>query len=147
MKFSYPEGDEMIDQNSTIKNFMKGVHTFRLGAEYKVIPQFAFRLGYNYSSTAFKEDEAYQWIPTNSTLTDTDFANSQSQNNYTLGIGYRGKSFYADLAYQYSTYKEKFYPFYNDLETAPGVWETVTPQATKVTNTRSQVLFTVGMRF
>ncbi len=147
MKFSYPEGDEMIDQNSTIKNFMKGVHTFRIGAEYKVIPQFAFRLGYNYSSTAFKEDEAYKWIPTNSTLTDTDFANSQSQNNYTLGIGYRGKSFYADLAYQYSTYKEKFYPFYNDLETAPGVWETVTPQATKVTNTRSQVLFTVGMRF
>ena len=146
MKFKYPEGDEMIDQNGTIKDYLKGVHTFRIGAEYKVIPEFAFRLGYNYSSAAFK-DEAYKWIPTNSTLTDTDFANSQSHSNYTIGIGYRGKSFYADLAYQYSTYKEKFYPFYNDLETSPNVWEVVTPQATKVTNTRSQVLLTLGMRF
>lgn len=146
MKFKYPEGDEMINQNGTIKDYLKGVHTFRIGAEYKVIPEFAFRLGYNYSSTAFK-DEAYKWIPTNSTLTDTDFANSQSHSNYTIGIGYRGKSFYADLAYQYSTYKKEFYPFYNDLETSPNVWEVVTPQATKVTNTRSQVLLTLGMRF
>lgn len=147
MKFKYPEGDEMIDQNSTIKNFMKGVHTFRIGAEYKVIPEFAFRLGYNYSSTAFKVDDAYKWIPANSTLTDTDFANSQSHNNFTLGIGYRGKAFYADLAYQYSVYKEDFFPFYNDFETSPGYWQPVTPQATKVTNTRSQVLLTLGMRF
>ncbi|WP_308746069.1 outer membrane protein transport protein [uncultured Bacteroides sp.] len=147
MKFKYPEGDEMVDQNTTIKEFMKGVHTFRIGAEYKVIPEFAFRLGYNYSTTAFKENDAYKWIPVNSTLTDTDFANSQSHSNYTIGIGYRGKAFYADLAYQYSMYKEKFYPFYNDLETSPGVWEIVTPQATKVTNTRSQVLLTLGMRF
>lgn len=147
MKFKYPEGDEMIDQNSTIKDYMKGVHTFRIGAEYKVIPEFAFRLGYNYSSTAFKVDDAYKWIPANSTLTDTDFANSQSHNNFTLGIGYRGKAFYADLAYQYSVYKEDFFPFYNDLETSPGHWEIVTPQATKVTNTRSQVLLTLGMRF
>lgn len=146
MKFKYPEGDEMIDQNGTIKDFMKGVHTLRLGAEYKVIPQFAFRLGYNYSTTAF-EDGAYKWIPTNSTLTDTDFANSQSHSNYTIGIGYRGSCFYADLAYQYSAYKEKFYAFYNDLETAPGIWETVTPQATNVKNTRSQVLLTLGFRF
>lgn len=147
MKFKYPEGDEMIDQNNTIKNFMKGVHTFRIGAEYKVIPEFAFRLGYNYSSTAFKVDDAYKWIPANSTITDTDFANSQSHNNFTLGIGYRGKAFYADLAYQYSVYKEDFFPFYNDLETSPGYWQPVTPQATKVTNTRSQVLLTLGMRF
>lgn len=147
MKFKYPEGDEMIDQNSTIKNFMKGVHTFRIGAEYKVIPEIAFRLGYNYSSTAFKVDDAYKWIPANSTLTDTDFANSQSHNNFTLGIGYRGKAFYADLAYQYSVYKEDFFPFYNDFETSPGYWQPVTPQATKVTNTRSQVLLTLGMRF
>lgn len=147
MKFKYPEGDEMIDQNNTIKNFMKGVHTFRIGAEYKVIPEFAFRLGYNYSSTAFKVDDAYKWIPANSTITDTDFANSQSHNNFTLGIGYRGKAFYADLAYQYSVYKEDFFPFYNAFETSPGYWQPVTPQATKVTNTRSQVLLTLGMRF
>ena len=109
-------------------------------------PEFAFRLGYNYSSAVFR-DEAVKYIPSNSLITDTDFSNKRSQSNYTLGIGYRGKMFYADLAYQLSTYKENFYPFYNEFELTQGEWTMVTPPATKVTNTRSQVLLTVGMRF
>lgn len=42
-------------QNPTAKEMLKGVNTFRIGAEWKVIPQFAFRLGYNYMSAAFKK--------------------------------------------------------------------------------------------
>ena len=91
-------------ENAEVKNCLKGEHTFRIGAEYKVIPEFAFRLGYNYSSAVFR-DEAVKYIPSNSLITDTDFSNKRSQSNYTLGIGYRGKMFYADLAYQLSTYK------------------------------------------
>ena len=67
--------------------------------------------------------------------------------NYTLGIGYRGSMFYADLAYKYSTYKENFYPFVNGFTDEDGSTIIGSPEATKVTNTRSQVLFTVGMRF
>ena len=48
----------------------------------------------------------------------------------------RGSSFYADLAYQYSTYKEDFYAFDN-----------VDLPATKITNSNSQVLMTLGVRF
>lgn len=79
--------------------------------------------------------------------TDTDFANSKSMSNYTLGIGYRGSMFYADLAYKFSTYKEDFYPFVNGYANEDGGVTIGSPEATKVTNTRSQVLFTVGMRF
>lgn len=146
MKFNYPEGYEMEYETNEAKLCMKGIHTVRVGAEYKVIPQFAFRLGYNYASTAFKED-AIKAIPTNSIMTDTGFSNPKSRSNYTVGIGYRGNLFYADLAYQFSTYKEDFYAFYNEFELSPKEWTLVTPEATKVTNTRSQVLFTVGMRF
>lgn len=146
MKFSYPDGEEKSWETDEAKLSLQGEHTFRIGAEYKVIPQFAFRLGYNYSSAIFKED-AIKALPANSVMTDTDFANTRSRNNYTLGIGYRGSLFYADLAYQLSTYKEDFYPFYNEFESAPGKWDLVTPQPTKVTNTRSQVLVTLGMRF
>ena len=134
MRFNYPEGDAMFFENNQT-DMLKGVHTFRVGAEYKVIPQFAFRLGYNHSTTAFK-GEAYKQLPENSISTDTDFANAQALNNYTLGIGYRGNMFYADLAYKFSSYKEDFYAF-DDLYL----------NKTEVTNTRSQVLFTVGMRF
>lgn len=149
MKFKYSSNDgggDMEFENAEVKNCLKGEHTFRIGAEYMVIPEFAFRLGYNYSSAVFR-DEAVKYIPSNSLITDTDFSNKRSQSNYTLGIGYRGKMFYADLAYQLSTYKENFYPFYNEFELTQGEWTMVTPPATKVTNTRSQVLLTVGMRF
>ena len=149
MKFKYSSNDgggDMEFENAEVKNCLKGEHTFRIGAEYKVIPEFAFRLGYNYSSAVFR-DEAVKYIPSNSLITDTDFSNKRSQSNYTLGIGYRGKMFYADLAYQLSTYKANFYPFYNEFELTQGEWTMVTPPATKVTNTRSQVLLTVGMRF
>lgn len=134
-RLHYPEGDEMGYENSTIKDMLKGVSTFRIGAEYKVIPEFALRAGYNFSTAAYK-DGAYKDLPLNSVLTDTDYANAKSKSNYTLGIGYRGSLVYADLAYQYSTYKSDFYAFDDEYL-----------NKTDVKNTRSQVIFTLGMRF
>lgn len=131
--------------NSTTE-MMKGVSTFRVGLEYKVIPQFAFRVGYNYRSAIFNDD-AYKDLPIESIQTDTDYANVDALNNYTLGIGYRGKFFYADLAYKYTTRKSEFYPFVNYFYTDNVLTEVASPEATQVTDTRSQVLFTIGMRF
>ncbi len=133
---SYNDGTRMTDENNMINNMLKGVSTVRLGAEVKLIPEFAIRAGYNYSSTAFNEG-AYKGLPINSSRTDTDYANEKAINNYTIGLGYRGSSFYADLAYQYSAYKEDFYPFDN-IENL---------QKTSVTNDRQQVLVTLGFRF
>ncbi len=135
MKFKEPGGYDMDFETSTANDYLKGVSTLRLGAEYKVIPQFALRAGYNYASTAFN-DIAYKELPPNSVNTDTDYANAKSKSDYTLGIGYRGDMFYADLAYKFTTYKSDFYAF-RDVEL----------KKTDLTNTRSQVLFTLGMRF
>lgn len=149
MKFKYASvdgGGDMEFENGEAKNCLKGEHTFRIGAEYKIIPQLAFRLGYNYNSAVFK-DEAVKYISPNSIITDTDFSNKKSQNVFTLGLGYRGSMFYADLAYKFSNYKEDFYPFYNEFQETKDNWALVTPEATKVKNTRSQVLLTLGMRF
>lgn len=125
-------------ENSTT-GMLKGVSTVRLGLEYKIAPQFAFRLGYNYRSSIFKDD-AYKDLPYNSIQTDTDFANSKSLSNYTVGLGYRGSVFYADVAYKYTTYKADFYPI--DMFDGESL-----VQATKLDNTRSQVLLTLGVRF
>jgi opacity protein-like surface antigen len=120
---------------------LKGVHTFRAGIEYKPIPEFAFRAGYNYSTAAF-EEYAIKNLPLNSIHTDTDFTNKYAQSNYTFGIGYKGKSFYADITYKYATQKADFYPFvYLDND------QWVSPEAAKVTDNRSQVLLTLGYRF
>lgn len=134
-RLSYNDGTSMSDENSMMKNMLKGVSTLRLGAEVKLVPEFAIRAGYNHSNAAF-DSGAYKSLPNNSIHTDTDFANEKSVNNYTLGLGYRSSSFYADIAYQYSAYKEDFYAFDNlDLN------------KTIVNNDKQQVLLTLGFRF
>lgn len=135
MRFSYTDGEDFEWENSTAKEMLTGVNTFRIGAELKVIPEFAFRLGYNYTSAAFK-NTAFKDLSPNSINTDTDYANVKASNDYTIGIGYRGKTFYTDLAYMYNTYKEDFFAF-----------EDANLIKTKVTNTRSKVMLTLGMRF
>ena len=50
------------------------------------------------------------------------------------------------VSHKYSTYKENFYPFVNGFVDGGDI-AIGSPEATKVTNTRSQVLFTVGLRF
>ena len=98
------------------------------------------RAGYNYSSSAFKKD-AIKALPIESINTDTDYANLKSLSNYTLGIGYRGSAFYADLAYKYSVQKGDFYPFDSSQDGEVGL------TAAKLTNTRSQVILSLFMRF
>lgn len=144
-KLKYDDGMNMKDENSQIKSGLKGVHTLRVGAEFKIIPEFAFRLGYNYV-TAAMYDDTFRRMAINSISTSTEFSNLKATNNYTIGIGYKGKSFYADLAYQLNTYKEDFYAFYNEFFDDNSA-EIVVPNATKITNTRSQVLLTLGLRF
>ncbi|MDL2291527.1 TonB-dependent receptor [Bacteroides sp. OttesenSCG-928-F21] len=135
MKYKYPNGGGTMAETEEIKAHVKAVNTFRIGAEYKIVPEFALRVGYNYSSTAFK-DGAWKNLPYNAINVDTDYANTKGISNYTFGFGYRGSSVYADLAYKYNNYKEDFYAFDNvDLD------------ATNVKNNNHQLLFTLGMRF
>ena len=146
MKFKDQEGySETFEYENSTTPMMKGVSTIRLGAECKVIPQFTLRAGYNYTSAIFNND-AYKDLPYNSIQTDTDFANTKALSNYTLGIGYRGSMFYADLAYKFSSYKEDFHPFINAYMDGDQL-VIGSPEATKVKNTRSQVLLTLGLRF
>ncbi len=133
-KLHDPDGYELIETED-INAMMKEVHTFRAGAEIKLAPEFSFRLGYNHITSPMKSD-AFKFLPSNSMRTDTEYSNPGATNNYTLGFGYRGETFYVDMAYMLNTYKETFYAFDNiDL---PG---------TEITNTNHKVLLTLGMRF
>lgn len=157
MKFKTAEGYDLTWEADAAQAYLKAVHTLRLGVEYRPIPAFAFRAGYNFSSALYAKD-ALNDLSTYSMNTDTDFSNNQSVNTVTLGLGYRWSSFYMDLAYKFQTYKSDFYPFMNEMtDDAPqddymvtSVDQSValvTPEATKVKNTRSQVLLTLGFRF
>ncbi len=141
MNFKYFDGYDMQLENEEADYHLKGVSTLRVGAELKPVSEFALRAGYNYSTAAYK-NTAYKYMPTNTIATDTDFNNTKEMHTFTLGLGYRFSSFYMDLAYKLDTYKSDFYAFSNEFGNT-----VVTPRATKVDNTRSNVMLTLGMRF
>lgn len=134
-KLYYSDGYEMSNQNQYLSEDLKGVHTLRLGMETKLTSCFSVRAGYNFSTQAFKET-AYKALNWNDMRTDTEYNNKFSQNTVTVGLGYRGRLFYADFAYKYNLYKSDFYSF-SDINL----------QAAKLINERHQALVTVGIHF
>lgn len=134
-KLKYSDGYDMEEQNSYAKDDLKGVHTVRVGAEARILPSLSVRAGYNFSSSVFKES-AYKALGASDMRTDTEYFNDFGRNTVTVGLGYRGNRFYADLAYKYDMYKSDFYAFSDTSLTA-----------TKVDNKRHQLLMTLGVHF
>lgn len=135
------DGHELGGQ-ADVKDFLKGVHTLRVGMEARMAPQFSIRAGYNYSTAAFHD---YAYNPLSLYGTSTDFNNTQSKNTFTFGLGYRGSVIYADLAYKYDMYKSDFCAFDSNYNFSTG--ETDLLPAAQVDNSRHQLLLTLGARF
>lgn len=135
------DGYELGGQTD-VKEFLKGVHTLRVGMEARMAPQFSIRAGYNYSTAAFQD---YAYNPLSLYGTSTDFNNTQSKNTFTFGLGYRGSVIYADLAYKYDMYKSDFCVFDSNYNFSTG--ETDLLPAAQVDNSRHQLLLTLGARF
>lgn len=155
--YSSSHKDEAMKKHTEYS--LKGVSTFKLGVEYKPVPEVAFRAGYNYVSPMYKK-EAFKDVYLDSYGTNimsaTDYINWQSTNRLTLGVGYTSGKFFADLAYQYSTKKGDFYPFMDAYvdetfidESGRKVVDQIDNYSTKtsVENNRHQFMLTLGYRF
>lgn len=137
--------DQAMKRN--IENSLKGVSTLKLGAEFKATPEFAVRLGYNYVSPMYNKNgqkDVFLESPGVYYSSSTDYTNWKSTNRLTAGVGYSYKGWAFDIAYQYSQTDGDFYPFMkyqsnSDLNNVA--------QATKVSNKRNQVLFSLSYRF
>lgn len=144
--------DEAMKQN--IKNSLKGVHTVKLGMEFKPEKNFAVRLGYNYQSAMYNKngfkDGSQESYGTYYAST-TDYTNWKDTHRFTAGVGYNYGKFSFDLAYQYSQTNGDFYPFMSYIDqpqNSPRVpeYDNVC-DATKVSHKRNQVLMTIGYKF
>ena len=136
--------------NKQTEATLKGVHTLKLGAEFKVMPELSLRLGYNYLSAMFNEKGAKNGSvssPGSYYASSTSFVNWKDTNRFTCGLGYAHKNFNVDLAYQYSAQKGEFFPFMNYYEGSGTSVEDNIATATKVNNKRHQLLLTLGYRF
>ena len=143
--------------NQMTKNNTLGIHNVRAGIELKPVSNFAFRVGYNFFSKPYKtnarldqtcDSPAYDWS------TSTEYINLGATHLLTLGIGYQGRHFFADLAYKYRHQRGDFYAFddnftsYNEsfISEYPTLRD-VQLAATEVNLDRHNVAVTLGYRF
>lgn len=142
-----------LEMNDHTRNTLRGVSLVKVGAEVKVLPELAVRVGYNYQSSLFDskgERNGAIISPGSCYSASTQYTNWKDLNRITLGVGYRaGKHWNLDLAYQYTTQNGDFYPFMNNYfnETGYNDAEDNVATASEVNFKRHQLLFTVGYKF
>lgn len=124
----YPSHDEYYDvyfnstkdyvMNALTRNNLRGTHTLRAGLEANATKNLSFRLGYNLSTSAYEKNISFDQYdlyennsPAMSYATNTSYMRLGNTNILTLGMGYRTKSFYVDLAYKIRNQKGDFYAF------------------------------------
>jgi opacity protein-like surface antigen len=144
MKSSDDYGDFDI-YNSDVKNYFKASHTFRLGAEYRLSPNFSVRAGYSYVSSAVQDVVKSSDITVyNESSCNPSYTLDNSTNYGTFGLGYRSGGFYLDLAYVYK-HTSATYRAFGSFNEYTNYWEDA-PSASVKLNSNNLVL-TLGYKF
>ncbi|MBR4729046.1 MAG: hemin receptor [Prevotella sp.] len=141
------ESDEIMNRHT--EQTLKGVSTFKVGAEFKPVPELAVRLGYNYVSPMYNMDG----FKDGSLDSDgsyfssaTDYTDWDATNRITCGLGYQIGGLNLSVAYQYSSTKGEFAPFMSYEDNKYAADDNIC-DVVKVNNKRHQLLFTIGYTF
>lgn len=107
--------------NADIKAYYQAANSLRIGAEYRVTPQFSLRAGYAWQGASVKEAAEMGDLEVYTSGTDASYVFRKDTNQISLGAGYRYKGWYIDAAYVYRS-RENSYRCYSSWEgnSAPG---------------------------
>lgn len=86
------------DENKAIRDSYQGTHSIRLGGELYVSKNVLVRGGYSYTSSPYKNS-----------------INDASIQTGSFGLGFRGTSFFVDVAYQLKASKQKYWFFNHEM--------------------------------
>ncbi|HPE76939.1 MAG TPA: hypothetical protein PLC80_12680 [Draconibacterium sp.] len=126
------DGENFYDQNAEINEAYKTSGNLRIGAEVMATKNFSLRGGFEYLQS-----------PYNKNAFGTKQLNADANTLvYAGGIGYRTGSFFADLAYRYSTLKNYDYPYPIPVKEIYPM-----PEAASFKTIKNDVIFTLGFRF
>lgn len=151
------ERDPVMTRHS--KNNLTGMHTIRAGVEYRPVSSFAMRAGYNYITSPYKKNVSFDQLdlvdsPAMDYTTGTSYMRTGDTNILTLGIGYRRKGFYVDLAYKIRNLSADFYPFDTNFTNYGEMFARDFPELANtkldpvnVNLTRHSVICTLGYKF
>lgn len=144
MNLSDSNGYEYAD-NALIDSDMGLMHTIRVGAEYKVTPQFSVRAGGGWQSSPLNQnlrDGKYEVFPGGLA---TAYTIDKGLSYFSVGLGYRfTPNFYMDLACVYQERKEDVYAFSNVIIEDARLVES---ESIALKTTKTRVALTLGYKF
>lgn len=112
MKYDENDYDTSFDEtNDLIKSSFKNSHTVRLGLEFRLKPTLSLRLGCATTTPAVEAEVKDELVEVMTPSILPHYTIDNGRNYYTMGLGYRFKAFFVDLAYVYKIQKEKLYSF------------------------------------
>ena len=134
-------GNSYRGVNQAINMYYKDQNTFRIGAEFRVTPQFSVRAGYANVSSPVKAELKNGNINVMTSGTSAGYRLDDATNYITAGLGYRTGKFYADLAYVYKHQKSTYHAFPQDAGSS------VMSPAASLSFEQNQVLLSLGFKF
>ena len=156
--------DPFFDLNETNRHFAGASHEFRLGAEYRVTPQFSVRAGYSFLTSPEKywqndlgEDvfasdylDYFESYYTGARYLLSSNKVQEKSETFALGIGYSSAgSFFADAVVKANVYPlQRYYPYY-DYDNFNAYGELVNALSPEIHNYHTLVTIAVsfGWRF
>ncbi len=115
------DGYDFSSENAAVRNVLTSTHNVRIGAEWRVLPQFRIRGGYGIQQNPY-------------TAGATTY--SSDAITYSGGIGYRGKKFYAEAAYQQRNITDEYY-----------LYDPNVISAAQLNQQKGEFIFTFGVRY
>lgn len=163
MSVSDPNGTAYTERNDEVKRDFGASGTLKVGAEYKITPQFSVRAGGLWRTSPMKshmkngippikDDGTYSMDAVAPYGTVPNYTIDKGTSSFSVGLGYRfTPNFYVDLACVYRVYKEDAYTFSSTyLADATEIKDETTviqsiPASLKTKTT--QVALTLGYKF
>lgn len=145
MKLKDADGYEFTDDNNYIKEDLNALHTIKVGAEFRVTPQFSLRAGYAYQSVQVRDEVLNGEVEVVTYGTLTNYTLPKSTQYYTAGMGYKMGRAYADIAYVHRTSEENLFAFAPIYDNSGSTL--VPSDPINLRTRRSNVILTLGFKF
>ncbi len=138
-------GYEYTDVNNDVKNYYQAMSIFRIGAEYRLSPQWSVRAGYQLqtspsTSVAQTGQTAIYTSGPDDTETTPSYSFDKSTSYISVGLGYRYKNFYVDAAYV-NKQRESVWRAYT-----PNSYTSLAPSS-KINLSSNQIVLSMGVKF
>lgn len=152
-------GYKDVVMNNHMQESLNGVHTIRAGVEIRPIAPLSFRLGYNFTSAAYDSDANFDQgqiynSPSMEYVTRTNYMLTKPVHIVGVGMGYKWKNFYFDLAYKIRHQEADFFAFDDSFTTHGYSFSDLNPDLSGATLnpvpvdlTRHSITCTLGVKF